>query len=437
MDNKLGRNQGQLNRKNGGFSLIEVIVSIVILALISIPLFKYFSDSLQNSVRMAQRQQATVLAQQVTEMMKAEEQLIREGFTETGDSKGYQVPILTDAIQYDENDLNIGGLGLEMKTGFAADGTGEAEFVTPATGSNPYGYDIHVKVSTNVSANLVQRPLVYGLDDGSDVMAMETNQQTEALTYFMAANIEYSTSTGAAPLTPAKIAERIDRNIMISIQYDTTEKNYLVRVWYQYTTDASAGGNWISTSLASTLAAKPWTSSPLVEARMTSLSGIYLLYDKQGVAVKSDDDGETVTNVKNDHVNIIVDESTANQMNTDNIGVPDLYLICQNPTKNSSYELWVDWRTCHIQIVNITTDLDYKHHSNIKSTGDNPTGTLKRISPKDEKKDLKEIENELTGTGTPTRIVSIETEIYKMGTLAGGTINSDEALAVVKTTKGG
>lgn len=449
MDNKFGENQGKLNRGNGGFSLIEVIVSVVILAIVSIPLIKYFSDSLQSSIRMAQRQQATVLAQQVTEMMKAQDQLIQKA-----DDGSYQVPILMDEVEPDEDGLNIGGLGLVLEgSGFNAEGTGEAIYVTPtgdASYTNPFGYDIRVTVSTDVSANQVQRPLVYGLDDGTDVLALETNQQTEALTYFSAAHFEYCADhPEMTPLTSAQIAKLIDRTIKISIVYDSVEKNYLVRVWYEYTVDALSGVNWISPDLVSSLASEPWTSSYLADDKMTTVSGIYLLYDKQGAPMKTPGEEEAGTDEKNDIIYVIVDSSTAEKLKV----VPDLYLICQKPTYNSNYKLMVDWTNCKVQILDVKNDLDHKHHSNITSrvkpipdagSDADPdddtkkiTGTLRRRSPELAESDLTDPENELTSTGTPTRIVSIETEVYKMGTFEGGTIDSDDPLAVIKTTKGG
>ena len=306
---------------------------------------------------MAQRQQATVLAQQVTEMIKAQDQLIMPV------SDGlYQVPILTDAVQPDENDLNIGGLGLEMKTGFAADGTGTAEFVTPAgldaTGTNPFGYDIRVTLSTNVSANQVKRPMVYGIDDGADVLALETVQQTEALAYFMAANNDYymANEATAVLLTKEEVAELLNRNIMISIDWDPTENNYLVRVWYEYTVSTPAGVNWISPSLALSLVTNPWTGTFLTETRMTSVSSIYLLYDKQGTAAQLTDDKLK----RRDDVIIKMGLDTANAMTTSKLEVPDFYLVCQNPQESKEYELYVDWSKCQKEID------DSKLHSNIK-----------------------------------------------------------------------
>ena len=49
---------------NGGFSLLEVILAMAILAIISIPLLSYFTQSMKYN---ADKQHATNLAQEVRE----------------------------------------------------------------------------------------------------------------------------------------------------------------------------------------------------------------------------------------------------------------------------------------------------------------------------------------------------------------------------------
>ena len=52
---------------NGGFSLLEVILAMAILAIISIPLLSYFTQSMKYNAMMADKQHATNLAQEVLE----------------------------------------------------------------------------------------------------------------------------------------------------------------------------------------------------------------------------------------------------------------------------------------------------------------------------------------------------------------------------------
>lgn len=55
--------------KNAGFSLIEVVVSMAVLAIISIPLLSYFTESMRYNRMMAEKQKATLLSQEILEQL--------------------------------------------------------------------------------------------------------------------------------------------------------------------------------------------------------------------------------------------------------------------------------------------------------------------------------------------------------------------------------
>ena len=57
-------------QNNGGFSLLEVILAMAILAILSIPLLSYFTQSMKYNAMMADKQHATNLAQEVMEDLK-------------------------------------------------------------------------------------------------------------------------------------------------------------------------------------------------------------------------------------------------------------------------------------------------------------------------------------------------------------------------------
>ena len=61
---------------NKGFTLVEVMLSMAILALISIPLMKYFSDSLRYAAQTAEKQKATLIAQETVEFIKSQQKLV-------------------------------------------------------------------------------------------------------------------------------------------------------------------------------------------------------------------------------------------------------------------------------------------------------------------------------------------------------------------------
>ena len=74
---------------NGGFSLLEVILAMAILAIISIPLLSYFTQSMKYNAMMADKQHATNLAQEVLEDLKNQKEL---AVVTTG--AGFRVPYL-------------------------------------------------------------------------------------------------------------------------------------------------------------------------------------------------------------------------------------------------------------------------------------------------------------------------------------------------------
>ncbi len=79
----------QPNNNGGFFSLLEVILAMAILAIISIPLLSYFTQSMKYNAMMADKQHATNLAQEVLEDLKTKKEL---AVVTTG--AGFRVPYL-------------------------------------------------------------------------------------------------------------------------------------------------------------------------------------------------------------------------------------------------------------------------------------------------------------------------------------------------------
>ena len=88
---------------NGGFSLLEVILAMAILAIISIPLLSYFTQSMKYNAMMADKQHATNLAQEVLEDLKNQKELAQIKDVGTGfrvpylEGKGYTLLLETPA----------------------------------------------------------------------------------------------------------------------------------------------------------------------------------------------------------------------------------------------------------------------------------------------------------------------------------------------------
>lgn len=179
---------------NDGFTLIEVILSIAILALISVPLIKYFTDSLGYSVKTQEKQNATMVAQETIEFLKSQEVLMKWQSATNSSGNTVMHYNITDALkeqfgvpldqtieQFDAAHPSPGydrssGKGLlSYSYGVAPDGYSS-------------GYDILVNLETNVGATEIARPIVYGIDDTTNVVAAEYNEEEDALMQFMARN---------------------------------------------------------------------------------------------------------------------------------------------------------------------------------------------------------------------------------------------------------
>lgn len=365
----------KMNRADGGFSLIEVIIAIVILALVTIPLLSYFTDSMQHSVRMARQQRATLAAQEITESLKAVNRLIEKPEGQTA----YSVPYLE--LLLDDCKLEEGG--------FNADGTGSATYSGVLTKASE-SFDIKVKISTSTSANAVERPLIYGIDDAKDAMILERDQKEEALTYFTSLNVNYcSEHPDQTMLSQDQIYGKMTRTINILVDYIegafTEDGNayYTVKSYYDYK----------CVDLRGTGSSDTYACTYLINSKVSDLKNIYLLYNYMAGGDRIKLDVKVPTFTKEDGTTYVATE----------LG---LYLIAQNYDLDSHDTLYLDgfdgvWMSVY---------------TNVKKVADK-LGTVTT--------------NSLSSTGSPTRLIEIKTEVYKKG--HGDT---DDALIVVETTKG-
>ena len=261
---------------NAGFSLVEVILSMAILAIISIPLLSYFSDSMKYNAKMGDKQHATAMAQELLEQLKNEDKLVQK------DPSGsfYTVPYLTGK-----------GYTLNGASTLDASGGGEASFVGTASATHE-DYDAVVHVKTNTSENNTPVSEVNGIDDTQDVIATESAQQQEALVHFKAVNAAYAGTSGSSELSSDEIKSKMFRTISIDIQ--PSGINYKVKVGCSYTCK----------DLQGTGSSDTYECAPFAENQVSSVRRVYLLFR---------------VNENQDIINI-----------TAATGLPELQLICQN-----------------------------------------------------------------------------------------------------------
>ncbi|MEE1077555.1 MAG: prepilin-type N-terminal cleavage/methylation domain-containing protein [Agathobacter sp.] len=359
--------QNKTVRKNhSGFSLLEVVLSMSILAIISLPLLKYFADSLKYSHMMELKQQATVEAQAIVEDLKVQGKLIDKTGVSPSGADIYGVPYLEDA-----------SMGYTVvSNNLLSDGTGNVSY--KKTDEN---FDIEVTLSTDTVANTNERPIIYGIDDTTDVLAVEKMQKEEAIAFFAAKNSAHVVANPSDHLfTMDEIGNAMRREIQIEIGKDTS--GYTVCVYYVYKIDGLTG----------TSSTDEWTSSHLLNVRIGELKNIYLLYDQS-----SANDAVYVKNVSA----------------TPLTELPELYLICQNPRVDGSYRLLVDLLDTS-EVVH--TNIRAEKGTGLVTYGDGTINTNTK---------------ELTSEGTPVRLINVEAKIYEKNHAS-----TDEPLAVIETTKG-
>ena len=196
-------------QNNQGFSLLEVVLSMAILAIISIPLLSYFTQSVKYNAKMADKQHATNLGQEIMESLKDQPNLV-QNVTDAGLSVPYlmnQGYVSTGYTPTDPTSTVIGGTESFY---------GQADLIGEK-------YDVTVEVSTNTNENVSQMPQIDGIDDTKDVVALENDQMQDALTYFAAENAQAAalSAEDEEPLqvmSTDEIKARMKRTISITVQ---------------------------------------------------------------------------------------------------------------------------------------------------------------------------------------------------------------------------
>ncbi len=275
------KNNKTFSQLNKGFSLIEVILSMTIIALISVPLMSFFTQSLGYSALTAKSQESTLLAQEVMENCKSLDTLVE--------------------VSYDDitGDTQFSAAYLEEKGYVLVSGTTNVESLTENDSLVYYGladaigedYDVVVTL-TGTESNQVSMAQIYDVDSSTDVFAAEGSQYNDALTFYQQAYQTYCTKNEleADSAVIARIADEMQRTITIDISAVTG--GYQVQISCDYTLDAaytitdSAGNvtidstgipgiyiNYQKGTQNTTYNAQDFTS-----VSMTSLEKIYLIY---------------------------------------------------------------------------------------------------------------------------------------------------------------
>ena len=200
------KQQNQRALSNAGFSLLEVILSMAILAILSIPLMSYFTQSMKYNAKMADKQHASHLAQEVMENLKNQPNLAQNVAV-----SGFDVPYLA-AKNYVKTAYTPAAPG-STATGGTVEYYGQAD----AIGEK---YDVRVSVSTNNAENVSKVPQVDGIDGMVDVIALENGQLQDALNYFSSKNRGYADEHKISAMSTDAICANLHRTISITVKAD-------------------------------------------------------------------------------------------------------------------------------------------------------------------------------------------------------------------------
>ncbi len=267
---------------NKGFSLIEVILSMTLIALVSVPLMSFFTQSMGYSAETAKSQESTLLAQEIMENFKSLDTLVELTFDETTFSSHFSSSYLEEKgytlVSYPEGTSTMTEDDSLVYYGPAAD-TGEA-------------YDVVVTLS-GTDSNSVGLSQIYNVDTTLDVFAVEGSQYNDALTYYQQIYQTYCNKNNIAvdESIAALIKEKMQRTITISINA-VGDEGYEVIISCSYTCDAiytktSANGKVSTDSTGipglyensqSGKSNTTYQAQDFASVALTSVDKIYLVY---------------------------------------------------------------------------------------------------------------------------------------------------------------
>lgn len=434
---------------NAGFTLVEVILSIAILSLISVPLVKYFMDSLGYSIRTKQKQNATLVAQETIEFMKSQETMMK--WVPAKNAAGVTV------MHYDIPDSMKEEFGVPLDQTIeqfdaahpAADydrneGKGKLVYdysVTPAGYDD--GYDVRVTLETDMGYKEVSKPMVYGIDDTTNVVAAEYNEEEDAMMQLMARNaaaiiqqsggyiigvtptptassgpiftvapdVSSTPDVTTGPVWPdveTQTEEMIKENLRRTIHVDMDLKSevladgptqfYTVRVYYEY--------SCINISTTDPDAPDVVFSNDIINTNVIDLQGFYLMFNKVHLTediIEFHWLGESGLNPpigQYPQINLICQDLSVTATSAPGEGEP---LATSAPGVSDPY-------TPTIYLNNFS---GWEWQPKVRTNLEDPSKFLLDNSSDIANKTL--IIDKLTDSGNPVRIFKITVDVYKKG----------------------
>ena len=361
--------KGHIGKK--GFTLIEIIITVAVLAIISIPLFQYFTEAAKQNARMKSQQNAMLAAQNTLEELKAERISITSPAALTlGTGVVSGSAVSRDwMIQATPNPSKNGEYTVKRSCTLNGGSYTVTAKVTP------------VKEVKNSSGTVTYQDMeIPKMDSSKDIIASErgtadVNAQMQFYKWYSA----YCDNHGLAKtITPAYFRDKLSKKVCIKLEKDSAKPtNVLTRVYYSYTFAGASYPNGISSSSV--------YEEDIVKKSIpaSKLEDIYIFYtpdtvtSKDSIKIKADTVG--LTHLINNK-----------QMN--------LFIVSQNTTSSNELEVDADG----------TSDMYFDSiYSNIKATN-TISGSMRTMFVKDSSGEYQMIKK-----NSKNRVADIEVSVYK------------------------
>ncbi|HEX3020846.1 MAG TPA: prepilin-type N-terminal cleavage/methylation domain-containing protein [Lachnospiraceae bacterium] len=413
------------NAYNRGFTLVEVIVSMAILAIVAVPLLSYFISSAQYNERAKGRQEALVLAESILEQCKDESMAqIAKGFHCEGDPFLHEFKLVdpsniinpTEASRPDRmvSEVKADGTPIAKNSSDGSYQSGEFTASKATDGILYYAirnirqdgrnYDALIRFDTCNSVgdpyynanNIDKLYRINSINSPVNIVGVESVQYERALTYMINSNAaEYSRQI-AAKVSPAPVAlsesaveAAMRREMVIEVNETADSSKAKFRIYYQYYCDSIPG----CPNQTNAVMIDP----PLYNETVTfsTVRNLYLFFNR--------------SNPSSEKVIFHIDTDLK-----DLLAPFDFYLLCQADASD------------HVPSCNVDIQVDPSFHkinqiySNVNMVSRNAGGI-----------DTKSPDGYVTSS-TSLRMLTVTVDIYE----AGGLLNPDAFITTLESTKG-
>ena len=246
-----------------GFTLVELMATITILAIITIPLLSYFSQAAKHNADSRTKQNAVITAQDVLEVFKAAPYEVTSGGAVKMNIPEWNIGVPdADGKYVMDRDMEVDNQTFQV----------EAE-VTP------------VKEQVNSVGDTVtyQRSVLGSMDTSKDLLAAEGSSMADkAAMYYYQKHAVRCTENGTTPISDSEFLNYVDRTIVVDVKASSSEaEDLIVSVIYQYTFSTTRYLAAHGSSYPVGLDASTAPYEEVVEARSLNadtMNNIYLFY---------------------------------------------------------------------------------------------------------------------------------------------------------------